>query len=340
MGKLRSGRGASLLVALLLFMICSVVGIVVLTAATAVSGRASKLAESDQRYFSVASAAELLAQELNGKSVSIVQEETRVETTVTSYTLVGTPSGDEGSDTTYDDPTCRMTAIGAYPLAPTWTDGIVGSFTFPPDTSDSSVKGDFLTEMALRLLFGKPDLTGKYKYDARYDPTGDPPADSTYAFELSFGGGSATDADSGELSLQLSPPGSLGLTAEALKVEGSYVLRSDGLLTITLSSADGGTDAFTLVLTLQASFRETEDSSTVSEPPTEVWTEAYDEDGGLTQLACTETVVTTTTNTRTSTVTWSLISIGEQSDVTFDGSEGTAAAVMPAGNGGSGDRTL
>ncbi len=94
MGKLRSGRGASLLVALLLFMICSVISVVVLTAATAVSGRASKLAESDQRYFSVASAAELLAQELNGKSVSIVQEETRVETTVTSYTLVGTPSGD------------------------------------------------------------------------------------------------------------------------------------------------------------------------------------------------------------------------------------------------------
>ena len=58
--KLKSSRGASLMMALLLFLTCAVVGSAVLTAGTAASGRMSKIAESDQRYYSVNSAANLL----------------------------------------------------------------------------------------------------------------------------------------------------------------------------------------------------------------------------------------------------------------------------------------
>ncbi|MCR5825457.1 MAG: hypothetical protein K6G54_02695, partial [Oscillospiraceae bacterium] len=71
--KLHSRRGASITFALLLFLVCAVVGAVVLTAGTASSGRVSELAEMDRRYYAVTSAAELLAQELNGKGV-IVEE--------------------------------------------------------------------------------------------------------------------------------------------------------------------------------------------------------------------------------------------------------------------------
>ncbi len=58
--KLSSQRGASLTFALLLFLVCSVVGSVVLTAGTAAAGRMSKISEMDQRYYSVNSAAKLL----------------------------------------------------------------------------------------------------------------------------------------------------------------------------------------------------------------------------------------------------------------------------------------
>lgn len=64
--KLRSNQGASMLLALLLFLVCAVVGSVVLASATAAAGRMSELAEMDQRYYAVTSAAELLADQWKG----------------------------------------------------------------------------------------------------------------------------------------------------------------------------------------------------------------------------------------------------------------------------------
>ena len=58
--KLTSQTGASITYALLLFLVCAVVSSIVLAAATAASGRMSKAAESDKRYYAVTSAAELL----------------------------------------------------------------------------------------------------------------------------------------------------------------------------------------------------------------------------------------------------------------------------------------
>lgn len=62
--KLRSDNGASLSMALLLFLICAAIGAIVLTAATASAGRLSSLAEMEQRYYSVSSAVELLENKL------------------------------------------------------------------------------------------------------------------------------------------------------------------------------------------------------------------------------------------------------------------------------------
>ncbi len=83
MNKLRSRSGASITFALLLFLVCSVLCAVIFAAATSASGRMSSLPESDQRYFAVASAAELLKKMLNGKTASIVRvEKTEITTTV------------------------------------------------------------------------------------------------------------------------------------------------------------------------------------------------------------------------------------------------------------------
>lgn len=58
--KLNNQTGASITYALLIFLVCAVVGSSVLVAGTAASGRMSQMAEMDQRYYSVNSAARLL----------------------------------------------------------------------------------------------------------------------------------------------------------------------------------------------------------------------------------------------------------------------------------------
>ena len=68
--KLRSETGASITFALLLFLVCAVVGSVVLAAGTAAAGRLSQQVESDQRYYSVSSAARLLQTEIEDLSVT------------------------------------------------------------------------------------------------------------------------------------------------------------------------------------------------------------------------------------------------------------------------------
>ncbi|MBR0283418.1 MAG: hypothetical protein IJQ81_17795 [Oscillibacter sp.] len=73
--KLKSERGVTILLALLLFLVCAVTGSVVITAGTAASGTISERAKLDQRYFSVTSAAELLRDEFNkDSSVSVTVE--------------------------------------------------------------------------------------------------------------------------------------------------------------------------------------------------------------------------------------------------------------------------
>ena len=69
--KLRSQKGASITFALLLFLVCSMVSIVVVVAGSAAAGRMSQRAETDQRYYAVTSAAELLCDDFKGKTVTV-----------------------------------------------------------------------------------------------------------------------------------------------------------------------------------------------------------------------------------------------------------------------------
>ena len=69
--KLKSNKGVSITIALLLFLVCAVIGSIVLASATAASGRLSGLKESDRRYFAVTSAAELFRDALDGQSVTV-----------------------------------------------------------------------------------------------------------------------------------------------------------------------------------------------------------------------------------------------------------------------------
>ena len=85
--KLQSRRGASLTFALLLFLVCAVVGSVVLTAGTVAAGRMSQVAEMDQRYYSVNSAANLIIDLLtdDDAEVRVVKTVDGTDTTTKYY---------------------------------------------------------------------------------------------------------------------------------------------------------------------------------------------------------------------------------------------------------------
>ena len=105
--KLKSQTGASITFALLLFLVCAVVGSVVLTAGTAAAGRMSELAKMDQRYYSVTSAAQLLRDTMDGKQVSVTQK------TVTEITEDGTTSSQTSPqvDTEVESPILKASAL-------------------------------------------------------------------------------------------------------------------------------------------------------------------------------------------------------------------------------------
>ena len=88
--KLQSQRGASLLLALLLLLICSMVGASILMAAASNAGKHRSNLEEHQTYLALSSAVSLLCDELNaaqytGQYRYWVEEHTDFETGDTSY---------------------------------------------------------------------------------------------------------------------------------------------------------------------------------------------------------------------------------------------------------------
>lgn len=133
--KLNSQRGASLSIALLLFLVCLAVSSVVLTAGTAAAGRLSELKKMDQRYYSVTSAAELVR--------DLVSSETVGGKTVPSRTVTFTQTKTTQTTATTDG------------------SGAVSSVSAPPEVH--TVTGDSLLSAATeKLIFG----SGKDTMDA------------------------------------------------------------------------------------------------------------------------------------------------------------------------------
>ncbi len=86
--KLRSRKGASITFALLAFLVCAVISAVLLASASAAAGRLSGLADSDQRYYAVTSAAQLFCDELDGQSFTIKREYKHVTKSWAEYEVV------------------------------------------------------------------------------------------------------------------------------------------------------------------------------------------------------------------------------------------------------------
>ncbi len=124
--KLKSQRGASITFALLIFLVCAVVGSVVLGAGTAAAGRISGLPKSDQRYYSVTSAARLFEEQFGGANITIERKYQYQETVTTSLSdgTVGAPVNVTGTDPYEDTISVMMpgdTTAKKTELLSTWT---------------------------------------------------------------------------------------------------------------------------------------------------------------------------------------------------------------------------
>ncbi len=161
--KLRSREGASLTFALLAFLVCAAISAVLVAAGMASAGRLSGLAEADQRYYAVTSAAQLFCDAIGeGKSYSL--ECTEIKKTVTHkvYTInpisgeissEPVPGGDnENVSTTYK---LRMISKSAFDEEEP-DEGQLDNDSANPVLASPSV----LKEEALYYVFG--DKVGEY----------------------------------------------------------------------------------------------------------------------------------------------------------------------------------
>ncbi len=246
--KLRSDRGASLSFALLLFLVCTVIGSVVLAAGTASAGRMSQLGESDQRYYSVASAAQLLAKELTDKEVRIKRE--CVETTTTLYEIQDDAEtlGD-GSATKAYKYTTTLQKKGEGSNYTNITEKTKEYASGAEQTGepfyDAGTAGSFLSERAVHLLFGT-----------------DGTCNNTAAMGKSFS--SSTTSEDGSFTIEHEVYGDI------LKITGKYRMTADGTIVLTLWDKDGKDQSFSLVLTLQPEFVENTTTSSETIPPAPV----------------------------------------------------------------------
>lgn len=168
--KLRSRAGASITFALLLFLVCSVLCSVVLTAATSSSGRMSQIAEADQRYYAVTSAAELLESIIDGKTVSIVKVENSWSKTtysagvIQSTTPEEVPEGETAS-ATYIVADKTANEIDEDDLVPANLADTVAIDTIPKDAAKNLSKSEPLIDRVLTLdstFYNAEDLEMEY----------------------------------------------------------------------------------------------------------------------------------------------------------------------------------
>lgn len=138
--KLRSRKGASLTFALLAFLVCAVISAVLLASASAAAGRLSGLAEADQRYYAVTSAAQLFCDELE-KGIQEVPEYSIEwsKTEITDLKEIVTIKTDEG----YISYTTDKTPSDGSP-----------SYEFSYNSDPTSPSASFLTKAAMYLAFG------------------------------------------------------------------------------------------------------------------------------------------------------------------------------------------
>ncbi len=250
--KLASRRGASITFALLLFLVCTVIGVIVLVAGTASAGRFSRLSESDSRYYAVSSAAQLLRDEIRGREVTVTRSRTtQVTVTTTSYRY----QADENGDGVAEEHTA--VAKDVHEGTPTYSYSVTSKIPGSTDAFDALQAMPFLKEAA------------------EYYALGELGPDAAAAWGSTVSLAQDEERDLGTVTLTLKNA-SKGEIKGALPVTVSASLNTSGQLLLTLSckSKAEDTEAYTAVLTFNPGKKLVEPPSAIPEsegsaPPNE-----------------------------------------------------------------------
>ena len=283
--KLKSRKGASLIFALLAFLVCAVIGTVVIAAASASGGRVKDMAEMDQRYYAVTSAAELFREELNNQRFSFERVHKEEYKTVTIYS-----KADDGSMNAPEPVPGESGKIGdVY----TWKMDSVEITSETADAQRLALRNDcLLSEAAMRFVFGGlVDKAFPWNLQDMFDAV---PGVTTYP--------PATGADSGQWTMNVTVTKD-SENVVSLNVLVTAVMREDGNFEITFTNAkEDGTraeDAFTVILTMKAAVQDNSTSPNVKVDETRLVEETAAGSGRFK-----ETVTRTEKTTKTTVITW------------------------------------
>ena len=296
--KLKSRSGASFSIALLLFLVCTVVGSVLLAAATTAAGRMSRMAEMDRRYYRVSSAASLLAEELSGeeKKVTVERSKTTVKTVTQHYTV--TENQVLVSEEVRDPETELVLQEAVYATQTKTTPGTVTT-TYTGEYQ-TTVAGTEQNKVTVNSGGALPTSTTGVKV-----ATDDLSLLTRCAVELMFGGSNCNTDDAMNYSFsegRVQSTGSLPLTpanapegAGSLAVSASYAVQTDGTLVFTVWDGETPTDRYQLTVTLEPHAAETKSNTSSTSGPTVEHYIAPQLDstpGGFDQVTATTTRVT------------------------------------------------
>ena len=298
--KLRSRKGASLTFALLAFLVCAVISAVLLASASASAGRLSNLAESDQRYYAVTSAAQLFCDALKDQTFTIERVETTTNTTEREYIevsgiVVSTAVGD--SDTTRDyEMTLQVPGSGV--------EYETDDKTHTSDQTKSDIAGwrgeSVFTDAALSYVIGTGDnVTAELAFAKLPGSAG-----SIKTAEETSDAGDLRIIKTWDLKLDFSATGGSGDSNPVIPIVATASLRNDGSMLIEFWNDDGDMN-FKTTVTLTATVT---DNSTLPEVTTNedvYWSVVLREEIPYNH----ETTVTMTTSRKTTAISWRVTEI-------------------------------
>ena len=248
--KLKSNSGASLSIALLLFLVCTVLGSIILKSGTAASGRVADMARADARYYSVTSAADYLADAITTVHTDSADEKRTVvitRTAVTSSTETSSYSGESwgtpsrsAADTTYSSPVIKDSSSTGAGTAETILTKAVQDIFFGGSIVDAQACWS-MDKPSIKKADGS-EGSREYKFSLQFSGAGD--ADEALTVYVT-----ETIRHNGDISLTVSD--TKDPSAEGYRVQMVFVLTSklsSGSTSRTSSSTSGSAEEGNLVL--------------------------------------------------------------------------------------------
>lgn len=285
--KIKSQTGASITFALLIFLVCAVISSVVLTAGTAASGRMSQMADTEQRYYSVTSAAQLLKKMIENDTVTVIKtKESETEKTQNNDGTITDGTISVKSDKTEFDLNGQSYGV----IETAYSGGSMNSTTYTPGTNTGGtffqIKDSLQTYAAFKFMFNSNIKSAPSGFN-NADFT---PIDGTTGFNISL-----------NLKEKTGVPNSIAVNI-------TESIKEDGMLEFIV---DGNTNAapasrrlsYKLKLVFEADKNEIKGERSEDGPLYDV------SDGGKSFK-----YVSTTTETETTTIKWNLVSMAPTYD--------------------------